>query len=123
MLSKVLRPAIATASAAGLFVASPSLAAFGDTSKIGVGLNATGTATNGNLLSVFAKIINIMLTIIGILAVIMLIVGGIMYVVSAGDSKRVESAKNTILYAIIGIVVAAVAGLIVKFVLGSSGIG
>jgi multisubunit Na+/H+ antiporter MnhB subunit len=59
-----------------------------------------------------------MLFIIGAIAVIMLIIGGIRYVVSAGDQNAVTSAKNTILYAIIGIVVAFLAYAAVNFVSG-----
>lgn len=66
--------------------------------------------------SIFVTITNIMLFIIGAIAVIMLIVGGIRYVVSAGDQNAVTSAKNTILYAIIGIVVAFLAYAAVNFV-------
>ncbi len=66
---------------------------------------------------IITKGINTALFVIGALAVIMLIYGGIRYTISAGDSKQVEAAKNTILYAIIGIIVALLAGAIVNFVL------
>lgn len=66
--------------------------------------------------SIFVTITNILLFIIGAIAVIMLIVGGIRYVVSAGDQAAVTSAKNTILYAIIGIVVAFLAYAAVNFI-------
>ena len=49
----------------------------------------------------------------------MLIYGGIRYTVSGGESAAVTSAKNTILYAIIGIIVALLAYAIVNFVLGN----
>jgi hypothetical protein len=49
----------------------------------------------------------------------MLIIGGIRYVVSGGDSSAVTSAKNTILYAVVGIVVALLAYALVNFVIGS----
>ena len=62
---------------------------------------------------------NVMLFIIGAVAVIMLIIGGIRYTVSNGDQGAVKSAKDTILYAIIGIVVAILAYAIVNFVVGS----
>lgn len=68
---------------------------------------------------VFKTITNTALFIIGALSVIMLIYGGIRYTVSMGDSKNVEAAKNTIMYAIIGIVVALLAAAIVNFVLGA----
>jgi hypothetical protein len=66
---------------------------------------------------IVTKGINTALFVIGALAVIMLIYGGIRYTISAGDSKQVEAAKNTILYAIIGIIIALLAGAIVNFVL------
>lgn len=68
---------------------------------------------------IFRTITNVMLFIIGAISVIMLIVGGIRYVVSGGDSTQVTNAKNTILYAIVGIVVAILAFAVVNFVIGS----
>lgn len=68
---------------------------------------------------VFTTIVNVLLFIIGAISVIMLIIGGIRYTLSGGDSGAVTSAKNTILYAIIGLVVAFLAFAIVNFVLGS----
>lgn len=67
----------------------------------------------------FKQVTNTILYIVGIVAVIMLIVGGIRYVVSGGDSKKVTDAKNTVLYAIIGLVIAFFAYAIVNFVISS----
>jgi len=69
----------------------------------------------------FNNIINTLLFLIGAISVVMLIIGGFRYVVSGGDSGQVESAKNTILYAIIGIVIAFLAFAAVEFVLSSLG--
>jgi multisubunit Na+/H+ antiporter MnhB subunit len=68
---------------------------------------------------IFKTITNVLLFIIGAISVIMLIIGGIRYVVSGGDSGAVTSAKNTILYAIVGIVVALLAYALVNFVIKS----
>ena len=68
---------------------------------------------------IFRTITNVLLFIIGAISVIMLIIGGIRYTVSGGDSTAVTNAKNTILYAIVGIVVALLAYAVVNFVLGS----
>ena len=68
---------------------------------------------------VFKTITNTVLYIVGIVAVIMLIVGGIKYIVSGGDSKKVTDAKNTILYAIIGLIVCFLAFAIVNFVIAA----
>ena len=65
----------------------------------------------------FKQITNTILYIVGIIAVIMLIIGGIKYVLSGGDAKKVTDAKNTVLYAIIGLVIAFFAYAIVNFVI------
>lgn len=65
-------------------------------------------------------VINIFSIVVGVVAVIMIIVGGLKYITSAGDSNNVTSAKNTILYAIIGLVVVALAQFIVQFVLSKA---
>lgn len=63
-------------------------------------------------------IINVLLFIIGAVAVIMIIVGGFRYVTSNGDSSALTGAKNTILYAVIGLIVAIFAYAIVNWVIG-----
>ena len=68
---------------------------------------------------VFAQITTILLFIIGAVAVIMLIIGGFRYIISAGDASKVQGAKNTILYALVGIVVAILAYAAVNFVISS----
>jgi hypothetical protein len=68
---------------------------------------------------VFKTITNVLLFIIGAISVIMLIIGGIRYVISGGDSSAVTAAKNTILYAVVGIIVALLAYALVNFVLNS----
>ena len=68
---------------------------------------------------VFKQVTNVILYIVSIIAVIMLIIGGIKYVVSGGDSKKVTDAKNTVLYAIIGLVIAFLAFAIVNFVISA----
>ena len=66
---------------------------------------------------VFKQITNTLLYIVGIIAVFMLILGGIRYVISGGDAKKVTDAKNTVLYAIIGLIIAFLAYAIVNFVI------
>jgi hypothetical protein len=64
-----------------------------------------------------SDVINIFSLVVGVVAVIMIIVGGFRYITSGGDSNNVSAAKNTILYAIIGLVIVALAQFIVRFVL------
>ena len=65
---------------------------------------------------VFKNIVNILLFIIGAVSVIMLIYGGIRYTTSGGNANSVTAAKNTIMYSIIGLVVAILAFAVVQFV-------
>lgn len=66
---------------------------------------------------VFEIVSKVLLFIIGAVSVIMLIIGGIRYTVSQGDSSQVTAAKNTILYSIVGLVVAILAYAAVDFVI------
>lgn len=68
---------------------------------------------------VFKQVTNTILYIVGVIAVIMLIIGGVKYLISGGDAKKVTDAKNTILYAIIGLVIAFLAFAIVNFVISA----
>lgn len=67
--------------------------------------------------SIIKTVINIFSIVVGVVSVIMIIIGGLKYITSGGDSGNVTGAKNTILYAIIGLVVVALAQIIVRFVL------
>lgn len=84
---------------------------------------AKGTDTPANLFggegSIFKIVTNVLLFLVGAISVIMLIIGGIRYVISGGDQAQVTSAKNTILYAIVGIVIALLAYAAVNFVTGA----
>lgn len=64
-----------------------------------------------------ANIINIFSLVVGIVAVLMIIIGGFRYITSGGNDGNVGTAKNTILYAVIGLVIVALAQIIVRFVL------
>ena len=64
-------------------------------------------------------IINIFSWVVGVVSVIMIIWGGFKYITSGGDAGSVTAAKNTILYAIVGLIIVALAQIIVKFVLGN----
>lgn len=71
--------------------------------------------------NVFTTIVNVLLFLIGAISVIMLIYGGIRYTISGGNSANVTAAKNTIMYAIIGLIVAFLAFAIVNWVLQAVG--
>ncbi len=78
--------------------------------------------TSGDLFGaggIFHTIANILIFLVGAVAVIMLIIGGLRYVISQGNKEHVSSAKDTILYSVIGIIVAILAYAIVNFVTSS----
>ncbi len=78
---------------------------------------ANDTEANATIDRILKTVINLFSLIVGIVSVIMIIVGGLKYITSGGDSGNVTGAKNTILYAVIGLVVVALAQFIVRFVL------
>ena len=88
----------------------------------GVGI-ATGGSTDckpqggTSIESAVKAAINILSLMVGIVSVIMIIIGGFKYIISSGDAGNITSAKNTILYALIGLVIVALSQVIVRFVL------
>ena len=85
----------------------------GVTSAKGDGVNDTTSDPQ----ALVRQFVNIFLFAVGALSVIMLIWGGIRYTTSAGDSNKVQAAKNTVLYAIVGLVIAILAYAIVNMVI------
>jgi hypothetical protein len=75
------------------------------------------TALTGRLNTV----IDTLFIVVGTVAVLILIMGGIRYITSTGDAKRIQAAKDTILYAVIGLIVVILARAIVGFVVGKIG--
>jgi len=84
---------------------------------IGAANGSGGCTSDVSLNTVIRNIINIFSIIIGIAAVIMIMVSGFRYITAGGDSGNIGTAKNTLIYAIVGLVVAALSQFIVRFVL------
>lgn len=83
---------------------------------------STGSGKNKKLpeegiQDVIKTVINIMSSIGGIIAVIMVVIGGFKFMTAAGDSAKAASARNTIIFALVGLIVVAFAQVIVQFVL------
>jgi hypothetical protein len=134
----------------GLLIAAPGLvpaligagAASADTVSGGAGSNvagglckgissaSTGTSssdcgTSGGsgedtLTTLARRVVNIFSLIVGVAAVFMIVFGGLRYITSGGDSGKVGNAKNTLIYAIIGLIIVALAQAIVHFVLNQA---
>lgn len=129
-IKKLLSPAVFMAAfglvVGGSLFAAPAVQAACDTSG-GVNLSsgigcAQGDDQPTELFGdggIFTKVVNVLLFLVGIISVIMIIIGGIRYSTSNGDQGAITAAKNTIMYAVIGLVVAILAFAIVNFVTGS----
>lgn len=99
---------------------APAASAEGDFTLTNGVNSARGEGVSDNTASpesLVKQFVNIFLFAVGALSVIMLIWGGIRYTTSAGDSNKVQAAKNTVLYAIVGLVVAILAYAIVNMVI------
>lgn len=80
----------------------------------------SGDAAKAGFEKIITTVIDILSVIVGAAAVIMIIIGCFRYVISGGDSSGVSGAKNTIMYAIIGLIVVLFAQVIVAFVYSSA---
>ena len=119
-MKKIKFAVISLAALLGVAVMAPSYVSADAVSDAQQGVNDIGGNEGGNAISLEARIktiANILLFILGAIAVVMIIIGGIKYATSNGDSSAITSAKNTILYSVIGLIVAILAYAIVNFIL------
>lgn len=114
-LSLLVTLGIASLTATPAYAAPCTTAA--DCIKDGVD-KAGGTKKTTSVGDLIQTIVDVLLFVLGAVAVIMIVIGGIRYTISQGDSAAITAAKNTILYAVIGLVVALLAYAIVHFVIG-----
>lgn len=105
----------------GTILAAPAVGAVNVFDQCGSNADAAvcKAQNEDNATSMITIVINILLFVIGIIAVIMIIVGGIRYTLSNGNASSTKEAKDTILYAVIGLIVASMAYAIVNFVVGA----
>jgi len=104
-----------------------TVAAFRGSNALALGVQggveaAKGSDQPANLFGnagVFQTISNVLLFVVGAIAVIMIVIGGLRYVISGGNASQVQAAKNTILYALIGVIIAILAYAAVNFVVNS----
>lgn len=112
--------AVLTLSGAGVAASQPlSVSAVSPFSACG-GSDAAvceSNARDDSLMKLMEAVINTLLFLVGIIAVIVIIVNGIRFVTSNGNSDQVTSARNGVIYAMVGIAVAVMAYAIVRFIL------
>lgn len=123
-MKKIITATFVVGLATALLAATPSYALdFNIQSGVNTAHGASQPTELFGTAGIFTTIVNILLFIIGALSVIMLIIGGIRYTVSGGNASAVTAAKNTIIYAIVGIIVAVLAFAIINFILGTIAVG
>lgn len=120
----VMVPALASAATNGCTtnIAGQIAEGANKAASSGNAIGCTGgpdTATEG-ITKLAGQLVNIFSIVVGIAAVIMIIYGGFRYITSGGDSGSVGNAKNTLIYAIVGLIIVALAQIIVRFVLTST---
>lgn len=85
---------------------------------VGSATNSAGCTTSGKSVnSLVTTLVDLLSAIVGIVAVVMIIIAGLKYITAGGDSSSIGSAKNTLIYAIVGLVIVAAAQIIVQFVI------
>lgn len=82
------------------------------------GDSAVCGSKNDTVSPIVKNAINLLLFVLGFVSIIMIVIGGIRYTTSAGDASAMKSARDTIIYSVVGLVVALMAFAIVNFVLG-----
>ncbi len=82
-----------------------------------LGISCTGSENTESFMQTIINIVNVLLTLIGIVAAIYLVLGGVRYILSEGEEDQTKKAKNTIIYAVIGIIVVGLSAMIVNFVI------
>lgn len=117
MKNKLLLTASAASSSVMLLAIRAHAACSIDGGAQGGAECAQGTNTPTSLTVNIKNVTNTLLLAIGMISVIMIIIGGIRYALSGGDEKAVTAAKDTILYAVVGLVIALLSYAIVNFVL------
>jgi len=120
LLCFLISPALVTSSVSAADAdINKNLCAGSNLSLTDTNCKTDGTDTKVN--DLVNQVVTIFSWVVGVVSVIMIIYGGFRYITSGGDSNGVTAAKNTILYAIIGLVVVALAQVIVKFVINKAG--
>lgn len=87
------------------------------------GSNSTCTVSGPSVSDIINDVANLLSAVVGIAAVIMIVISGFRYVTAGGDPGKISGAKDALIYALVGLVIAAFAQFLVKFVLNKVGIG
>ena len=125
MINKIVIAVISLAIAASGLIGVPVFAATSDTVDCPDDLPnhelicASSAGGESKLINTVSNVLMAIYGIVGVLAVVMIVVGGVKYMTSQGDPGKIQSAKNTIMYSIIGLVIVLAAFAITNFILSA----
>lgn len=100
-----------------VFPVAAQITQFDDCSRLNIQCGEGGSVDY--IIQVITRVVNVFLAIVAIIAVIFVIWGGVQYIISGGDEGKAESAKKTILYAIVGIIIIGLSAVVVNFIVGA----
>jgi len=79
-----------------------------------------GSSGESSIKNIVSEVVKILSLVVGIASIIVIIIAGLNFVTAGGDASKVSSAKNTLIYALIGVVIAVSAQFLVHFALNTS---
>lgn len=110
---------VVTSLALVVFPVAAQITQVGESDCTALGISCTGNEDTNSFRNTIIDIVNVILTLVGVVAAIYLVLGGVRYVLSEGEESQARKAKNTIIYAVIGIIVIGLSAAIVNFVIGT----
>lgn len=122
MKKSIISIAIMTCAVFGVSVLSTASLSGGASAQVSEGINtATTSEMKGKSIDgkdgLIKTVVNVLLWAVGILSVIMIIFSGFRYITSAGDASKTKSAQSTLIYSVVGLIVAIMAYAIVNMVI------
>ena len=120
LMTPVIIPAMPVSASCGGNIATGVNTGISDTGKNTTNQGCTGGSITTGISSLASKVVNLFSIVVGIVSVVMIIYAGFKYVTSGGESSSVSGAKNTLVYAIVGLIIVVLAQLIVRYVLNSA---
>ena len=122
MKKSIISIAIMICAVFGVSVLSTAFLPGSASAQVSEGINtATTSEMQGKSIDgdkgLIKTVVNVLLWAVGILSVIMIIFSGFRYITSAGDASKTKSAQNTLIYSVVGLIVAIIAWAIVNMVI------
>ena len=113
----ILFTAIITTLSLVVFPAAAQIGTFNDCDDLGIQCGSGNAGSD--IVRIVVNIVNVLLSVVALIAAIFIIWGGFQYITSGGDENKAESAKRTILYAVVGLIIIGLSALIVNFVINA----